>query len=77
MRIFCDELIVGSDVILADDVAVRGVGSVYGAFQSYARALYAELIPPGEEARWCVHRPLLGGSLRHVHESCSAYDFFI
>ncbi|KAA1470877.1 MFS general substrate transporter [Dentipellis sp. KUC8613] len=27
-------------------------GSVYGAFQSYARALYAELIPPGEEARW-------------------------
>ena len=27
-------------------------GSVYGAFQSYARAFYAELIPPGEEARW-------------------------
>ncbi|THH13716.1 hypothetical protein EW146_g6539 [Bondarzewia mesenterica] len=27
-------------------------GTVYGAFQSYARALYAELIPPGEEARW-------------------------
>ncbi|KAI0065158.1 MFS general substrate transporter [Artomyces pyxidatus] len=27
-------------------------GSVYGAFQSYARALYAEIIPPGEEARW-------------------------
>ncbi|TFY75282.1 hypothetical protein EWM64_g8732 [Hericium alpestre] len=27
-------------------------GSVYGAFQGYARALYAELIPPGEEARW-------------------------
>ncbi|KAI0052223.1 autophagy-type protein 22 [Auriscalpium vulgare] len=27
-------------------------GAVYGAFQSYARALYAELIPPGEEARW-------------------------
>ncbi|KAI9566609.1 autophagy-related protein 22-like protein [Boletus coccyginus] len=24
----------------------------YGAFQSYARASYAELIPPGEEARW-------------------------
>ncbi|EIN06824.1 MFS general substrate transporter [Punctularia strigosozonata HHB-11173 SS5] len=27
-------------------------GSVYGAFQGYARAFYAELIPPGEEARW-------------------------
>jgi UMF1 family MFS transporter len=24
----------------------------FGAFQSYARALYAEVIPPGEEARW-------------------------
>ncbi|KAG2144452.1 autophagy-related protein 22-like protein [Suillus bovinus] len=27
-------------------------GFAYGAFQSYARALYAELLPPGEEARW-------------------------
>ncbi|KAI0795848.1 autophagy-type protein 22 [Abortiporus biennis] len=27
-------------------------GSVYGAFQGYARAFYAELIPAGEEARW-------------------------
>jgi len=27
-------------------------GAIYGAFQSYARALYAEIIPPGEEARW-------------------------
>lgn len=27
-------------------------GSVYGAFQGYARAFYAELIPPGDEARW-------------------------
>ncbi|KAI0260363.1 MFS general substrate transporter [Gloeopeniophorella convolvens] len=27
-------------------------GALYGAFQSYARALYAEIIPPGEEARW-------------------------
>ncbi|KAI0314009.1 autophagy-related protein 22-like protein, partial [Amylostereum chailletii] len=27
-------------------------GAVYGAFQSYARALYAELIPPREAARW-------------------------
>lgn len=27
-------------------------GSVYGAFQGYARAFYAELIPRGEEARW-------------------------
>jgi UMF1 family MFS transporter len=25
---------------------------VYGAFQGYARAFYAELIPLGEEARW-------------------------
>lgn len=31
-----------------------GPGSIYGAFQSYARAFYAELLPPGEEARWCV-----------------------
>lgn len=27
-------------------------GSVYGAFQGYARAVYAELLPPGEDARW-------------------------
>lgn len=27
-------------------------GGLYGAFQSYARALYAEIIPSGEEARW-------------------------
>ena len=25
---------------------------MYGAFQGYARAFYAELIPLGEEARW-------------------------
>lgn len=28
------------------------VGFVYGAFQAYARAFYAELIPKGEEAKW-------------------------
>jgi hypothetical protein len=28
------------------------IGFVYGAFQAYARALYAELIPKGEEAKW-------------------------
>ncbi|KAH9850972.1 autophagy-type protein 22 [Lenzites betulinus] len=27
-------------------------GAIYGAFQGYARAFYAEFIPPGEEARW-------------------------
>ncbi|KAJ7747674.1 autophagy-related protein 22-like protein [Mycena maculata] len=27
-------------------------GFIFGAFQSYARAFYAELLPPGEEARW-------------------------
>ena len=27
------------------------------AFQSYARALYAEIIPPGEEARWYACSP--------------------
>ena len=27
-------------------------GLFYGAFQGYARAFYAELIPRGEEARW-------------------------
>ena len=37
-----------------DRVFRRGVGSVYGAFQGYARAVYAELLPPGEEARWYV-----------------------
>jgi len=31
---------------------VLHTGSVYGAFQGYARAFYAELLPPGEEARW-------------------------
>ncbi|KAG7085607.1 hypothetical protein E1B28_003157 [Marasmius oreades] len=29
-------------------------GFMYGAFQGYARAFYAELLPPGEEARWYV-----------------------
>ncbi|KAF8261613.1 autophagy-related protein 22-like protein [Lactarius quietus] len=33
-------------------VLVVYFGALYGAFQSYARALYAEIIPPGEEARW-------------------------
>lgn len=28
------------------------LGFVYGAFQAYARAFYAELIPKGEEAKW-------------------------
>ncbi|KAJ7641499.1 autophagy-related protein 22-like protein [Roridomyces roridus] len=27
-------------------------GFIYGAFQGFSRAFYAELIPPGEEARW-------------------------
>ncbi|KZV83756.1 MFS general substrate transporter [Exidia glandulosa HHB12029] len=27
-------------------------GLLYGAFQSYARALFGEIIPPSEEARW-------------------------
>lgn len=30
------------------------IGFVLGAFNGYARAFYAELLPPGEEARWCV-----------------------
>ena len=30
------------------------IGFACRAFQSYARASYAELIPPGEEARWYV-----------------------
>ena len=28
------------------------IGSVGGPIQSYARSVFAELIPPGEEARW-------------------------
>ena len=35
-----------------DGRVILSVGFAYGAFQSYARAFYAELIPPGEEARW-------------------------
>lgn len=27
-------------------------GFLYGAFQAYARAFYAELIPKGDEAKW-------------------------
>ncbi|KZV98880.1 MFS general substrate transporter [Exidia glandulosa HHB12029] len=27
-------------------------GSIFGAFQAYARAVYSEIIPRGEEARW-------------------------
>ncbi|KAG6372104.1 MFS general substrate transporter [Boletus reticuloceps] len=35
-------------------------GFAYGAFQSYARACYAEMIPPREAARWYVRsRPAL------------------
>jgi UMF1 family MFS transporter len=42
-------------------------GAVYGAFQSYARALYAELIPPGEEARWWISfLPLASGADRSL-----------
>lgn len=28
------------------------LGLFYGAFQSYSRAVYTELLPPGQEARW-------------------------
>ena len=35
-----------------EEGGLMSVGSVYGAFQGYARAFYAELLPPGEEARW-------------------------
>lgn len=28
------------------------IGILYGAFQSYARSLFAELIPPRQEAKW-------------------------
>ena len=34
-------------------------GALCGTFQSYARALYAEIIPPGEEARqYGLFRPI-------------------
>ncbi|CAG8646522.1 6436_t:CDS:2, partial [Acaulospora colombiana] len=38
----------------AEELYVLAVyfGSLYGAFQAYARAVFAELIPMGEEARW-------------------------
>jgi MFS-type transporter involved in bile tolerance (Atg22 family) len=51
-----------------DRVFCRGVGFVYGAFQGYARALYAELLPPGEEARWYV-LPMHAYSLSHLYRS--------
>jgi MFS-type transporter involved in bile tolerance (Atg22 family) len=41
-----------SSFLLAPDWRFVCVGSLYGAFQAYARALFAELIPMGEEARW-------------------------
>jgi hypothetical protein len=31
---------------------INDAGSLYGAFQSYARSVFAEMIPPGEEARF-------------------------
>ena len=40
------------NVRIAAGLTKRDQGSVYGAFQGYARAFYAEFIPPGEEARW-------------------------
>ena len=33
-------------------LTVTAAGFVYGAFQAYARAFYAELIPKGDEAKW-------------------------
>jgi UMF1 family MFS transporter len=41
-------------------------GMTYGAFQSYARALYAEIIPPGEEARWWAYFPIFLEVPNHV-----------
>ena len=38
--------------VCEEEGGLMSVGSVYGAFQGYARAFYAELLPPGEEARW-------------------------
>lgn len=38
--------------LVRDADETLGAGIMYGAFQGYARASYAELIPPGEEARW-------------------------
>lgn len=41
-------------LVTAHELYVLAVyfGSLYGAFQAYARAVFAELIPVGEEARW-------------------------
>lgn len=41
-----------SPFLLAANWRIVHIGSLYGAFQAYARALFAELIPLGEEARW-------------------------
>jgi UMF1 family MFS transporter len=40
-------------------VLILNTGSLYGAFQSYARAVYSELIPEAEAARWYVSRSIL------------------
>ncbi|KAF8197141.1 MFS general substrate transporter [Pholiota molesta] len=61
-------------------------GSVYGAFQGYARAFYAELLPPGEEARWyglfsitdkLVHRPLVVGIISDLTGNIRYAFFFL
>lgn len=49
-------------------------GAVYGAFQSYARALYAEIIPPGEEARWCVRWRLMLTMTKNALQVRSIFD---
>lgn len=53
-----------------------GTGFAYGAFQSYARAFYAEFIPPGEEARWYVSVLSLFLCRRHVVDVERRYGLF-
>ncbi|KAF5338850.1 hypothetical protein D9758_015574 [Tetrapyrgos nigripes] len=55
------------------EMYVLGVyfGFVYGAFQGYARAFYAELLPPGEEARWMQTARRARGSPRPLRYPAS------
>ena len=57
-------------------------GGLYGAFQSYARVLYAEIIPPGEEARWyglfCIMDKVCTCIARHpLIGACNTVTVFV
>lgn len=51
----CSAVVLGTTALTREwelFVLAAVFGVLYGAFQSYARSLFAELIPPGQEAKW-------------------------